>query len=110
MMQICEQVQSRGIEYVEQHAQQYVFKKGIKLFGKKGEEAAKKELDQLHRRVCFEPISIAELTDLERKRAQNAIMLITKKRSGEIKGRAVFNGKNTLVIGYHEKILLAPPL
>ena len=49
----------------------------------------------MHRRVCFEPISIAELTDLERKRAQHAIMLITKKRSGEIKGRAVFNGKNT---------------
>ena len=35
------------------------------------------------------------MTDLERKRAQHAIMLITKKRSGEIKGRAVFNGKNT---------------
>ena len=95
MVQIYEQPTLHGIEFVQQHAQQYVFEKGLKIFGEKGEEAAKTELDQLHRRLCFAPISVAELTKDEKRKAQYAIMLLTEKRSGEIKGRAVYNGKST---------------
>ena len=78
-----------------QYAQQYVYEKGIKLFGERGEQAATKEWDQLHRRKCFVPVDISTLTEQEKKRAQQAIMLLTEKRNGDIKGRAVYNGKTT---------------
>ena len=113
MVQIHEGVSANGFNYIEQHAirsanangsvksaleqyaQQYVYEKGIKLFGERGKEAAKKEWDQLHRRQCFVPIHIASLSDIEKDRAQQAIMLLTEKRNGDIKGRAVYNGKPT---------------
>ena len=34
--------------------QQYILQKGLKMFGKRGKDATKKELDQLHQRVSFE--------------------------------------------------------
>ena len=36
--------------------QQYIFQRGRKKFGQRGDDAASKELDQLHRRNCFTPI------------------------------------------------------
>ena len=78
---------------LEQYAQQYVYEKGIKLFRERGEQAATKEWDQFHRRKCFVPVDIASLTEKEKKRAQQAVMLLTEKRNGDIKGRAVYNGK-----------------
>jgi hypothetical protein len=42
---------------VNQHgasfAQQYILQKGLKVFGKKGHEASKKEINQLHKRMCL---------------------------------------------------------
>ena len=58
-------------------------------------EATKAEISQLHERECFAPISIAEMTPTEKERAMEAIMLLTEKRSGKIKGRMVYNGKPT---------------
>jgi hypothetical protein len=43
-------------------AQQYLLNKGLKIFGQKGRDASKKEREQLHRRSCFTPISIAKMT------------------------------------------------
>ena len=77
------------------YAQQYLLSKGLKLFGDRGKEASKKELDQLCRRNCFTPISISDMTVEERRRAQVALMFLTEKRSKEVKGRMVFNGKPT---------------
>ena len=76
-------------------AQQYLLDKGLKVFGKKGRGAASKEMDQLHKRSCFTPISIKEMTPAERKKAQMAIMFLTEKRDDSIKGRMVYNGKPT---------------
>ena len=42
-------------------AQQYPLQKGLKLFKERGVKATTKELDQLIKRVCFTPISIAEV-------------------------------------------------
>ena len=42
-------------EQHEQHAQQYTLEKGLKKCGKRGEDAALKEITQLHSRACFEP-------------------------------------------------------
>jgi hypothetical protein len=51
------------------------------------------ELKQLHERVCFTPINVSELTPSERKKAMMALMLLTEKRDGAVKGRMVYNGK-----------------
>ena len=76
-------------------AQQYYLKKGLDKFGDAGRKAAMKELDQLYRRNCFEPISIKEMSGKERARAQETLLFLTEKRDGTIKGRAVYNGKET---------------
>ena len=56
---------------------------------------AKEELSQMHERVGFCAIAVAELTRRERKCAQEGLMLLTRKKSGDIKGRLVYNGKGT---------------
>ena len=102
MVQIYEQAQLHGAkfvqkhsaeykEYAQQYAQQYSFEKGLKIFEERGEEAAMAELDQLHRRVCFTPISMKDLTAEEKRKAQLALMLLSEKSSGKIKGRAVYS-------------------
>ena len=73
-------------------AQQYMLNKGLKVFGEKGKAASKKELKQLHDRLCFTPKSVAEMTPLETARAVEALMFLSEKRDGTIKGRRVYNG------------------
>jgi hypothetical protein len=84
---------------VNQHgasfAQQYMLQKGLKVFGEKGHDASKKEIDQLHKRTCFAPLKVREMKPLERKKAQMALMFLTEKRDKSVKGRMVYNGKPT---------------
>ena len=61
-----------GNEYEAQFSQQYVFEKGIKMFGEQGRSAAEKELDQLHKRGCFQPIDVSTQTDEEKRRPKEA--------------------------------------
>jgi hypothetical protein len=74
--------------------QTYSLKQGIKKFGEKGVAAANKELRQLHDRVVFEPISIDEMTQLERKRAMESLIFLNEKRDGTIKSRMCANGSS----------------
>ena len=76
-------------------AQQYSLNKGLQKFGKRGEEAAFKEVKQLHQRECFIPKDVTTLTLQENKRAMKALMLLTEKRDKTIKGRSVYNEKPT---------------
>ena len=46
-------------------------------------------------RECWEPIHIKNMTELERERAQDAMMLLAEKNSREIKGRCVYKGNGT---------------
>ena len=57
--------------------------------------AAKQELTQMHERVGFRAIAVAELSRKERLWAQEGLMLLTRKKSGDVKGRLVYNGKGT---------------
>jgi hypothetical protein len=66
--------------------------KGIKEFGIKGEQAAMKEMQQLHERKVFTPIDINELTSLERKRLLESLIFLTEKKDGQVKGRTCANG------------------
>jgi hypothetical protein len=88
-------------------AQQYVFQKGMTKFGKRGKIAALNEVKQLHDRVCWKPISIKDLTKMEKERAQEALMFLSEKGDKTIKGRAVYNGKPTRV--WHNKEDSASP-
>jgi hypothetical protein len=60
-------------------AQQYLLNKGLKIFGQKRGEASKKEMDQLHQRSCFIPMSIAKMTQIEWRKAQQALMFLGEK-------------------------------
>ena len=61
-------------------AQQHLLHKGLQLYKERGEKASVKEVDQLHKRNCFTPILISELTPEERKKAVQALMFLTEKR------------------------------
>ena len=50
---------------------------------------------QMHQRVCWKVIVVRELTRQEKKRAQEGLMLITRKKSGEVKSWLACNGKPT---------------
>ena len=84
-----------GIEHAKVFAQQYMLGKGLKKFGERGKEATMKELDQLHRRTCFTPIHVKDMSEEEKKKAQAALLFLTEKRDKSIKGRLVYNGKPT---------------
>ena len=56
----------------------------MKKFGQKGRQAA----DRL---VC-KPISIKELTPLEKKRAMESLIFLVEKRDGTVKGRTCAAG------------------
>jgi hypothetical protein len=75
--------------------QQHFLQKGLKLFGKRGEDGAMKEMAQLHNRVCFRPIDVSTLTIEEKRKAQEALMFLSEKRDESVKGRMVYNGKPT---------------
>ena len=67
----------------------------MKKFGEKGHKASSSELEQLHHRKCFYPVSVKGMTGNERLKAQMAMMLLTEKRCVKIKGRMVFDGRKT---------------
>ena len=73
-------------------AQTYSLKKGIKKFGERGENAASKEIKQLHDRKVFDPIDYDELTVKEKKQAMESLIFLVEKRDGSIKARACANG------------------
>ena len=79
----------------QSYSQQYQLGKGLKKFGEKGHKASSSELEQLHHRKCFYPVSVKDMTRNERMKAQMAMMLLTEKRCGKIKGRIVFDGRKT---------------
>ncbi|CAJ1945755.1 unnamed protein product [Cylindrotheca closterium] len=92
MQQICDEVYTRdGVSFI----QQYYLNKGLKIFKEWGKEAALKELDQLIKRSCWTPISNGELTESEKRKAVDAMMLLAEKNSGDIKGRFVYKGNET---------------
>ena len=91
MDDINNRVTTRGASF----AQQFLLHKGLKVFGEHGHEAATKEMDQLHRRNCFTPISVKDMTSTERRKAMGALMFLTEKRDKSVKGRMVYNGKPT---------------
>ena len=77
------------------HGQLFNLRRDLKEFGVEGVRGVKKELTQMHERVGFCAVAVSELSRRERQRAQEGLMLLTRKKSGEINGRLVYNGKGT---------------
>ena len=61
MVDINSAITTRGLDIVESFAQQYMLDAGLKKFGNKGEQATYKEIEQLHKRTCFTPVSIKDI-------------------------------------------------
>jgi hypothetical protein len=95
MVRLIYDLNTRVVREGASFAQQYLLNKGLKIFGQKGRDASKKEMDQLHRRSCFTPKSIAKMTQIEQRKAQQKLMFLGEKRDGTFKGRMVYNGKPT---------------
>ena len=49
----------------------------------------------MHERICWRTVAVKELTRKEKLRAQESLILLTRKKSGSVKGRLAFNGKPT---------------
>lgn len=89
-------IQSKATIQGASFAQQYILQKEINVFGReKSSKAVSKELDQLPKQNCFAPMDVSTLTSSEKKKAQQAMMLLTEKKDGTIKGCCVYNGKPT---------------
>ena len=73
--------------------QQYILQKGLKMFIDKGHDAAMKELDQLHQRMCLIPVDVNDLNTSNEKKAIDAMMLLAEKKDKSIKGQMVYNGE-----------------
>ena len=67
--------------------------KGLKLFGERGEEAVKGELQHIHDMEGFQPKHWYELTKEERTKALKYLMYLKEKRDGRIKGRGCADGQ-----------------
>ena len=91
------QVVANIIAYLKERCNSQLFNlwAGLKEFQAKGVVAANKELSQMYERVGFRAVAVAELSRRERRRTQEGLMLLTRKKSGDVKGRLVYNGKGT---------------
>ena len=77
--------------------QQFSMRKGTKEFGERvAMKSMTKEVEQLHKRNSFKPVNVSELTDAEKRKAQDAIMMLVQKEGeNDVKSRLVYNGKGT---------------
>ena len=66
---------------MESFGRQYMLSKGLKVYKDNGRNAAIKEMKQMHDRVCFTPLSIADLKPSEKNKAMEALMLLSEKRA-----------------------------
>ena len=76
-------------------AEMFIMQKGLAKFGEDGVVAAKKEVSQMHHRVCFKAIVINKLTQQERRRAMEGLMFLSEKKTGKVKECLTYNGKPT---------------
>ena len=54
----------------------YFLHKVLNAFGLEGSDVPTKETDQIYRKACFETIFIKDLTSQDKRRAQEAIIIL----------------------------------
>lgn len=85
-------VKDNEIAYFGVLFMQMSLKQGLKVFGKKGEAGAMKEMQQLHDMETFFPRDPKSLTQEERIKALSSLIFLKEKSNGEVKGRTCVNG------------------
>jgi hypothetical protein len=73
--------------------EQMNWKKGLKIFHDRGEEAVQAELKQIHDMEGFQPRHWHKLSAEERAQALKYLMYLKEKRDGSIKGRGCADGR-----------------
>jgi hypothetical protein len=71
---------------------QYQLEAGIKRFGKQGETAVTRELDQFNKYRVFEPKYMRDLSEEDKKKALSSLIFLKGKKSGVIKAGSCTNG------------------
>ena len=85
---------SYGFASVMHHEMiQVSLKRGLKQFKERGKKAVSKELLQLHTNITFRTLKAGDLTDREKYKALESLMLLKDKRDGSVKGQACANGR-----------------
>jgi hypothetical protein len=72
---------------------QYNLKRGLKEFGKDGIVALGKEMEQLHTRKVVKPVESSKLSKVQKRASLCYLILMSKKRCGEIKARGCADGR-----------------
>ena len=72
--------------------QTFSLKKGLKVFGDKGKDAVKSELQQMQDMAVYTPLDPTSLTPEQRKQALSWFMFLVEKRDGRVKARGVADG------------------
>ena len=67
--------------------QTYSLRQAEKKFGNRASKAAQKELGQLDERTVFELILLKDLSEDEKAKAMESLLLLVKKRDGTMKAR-----------------------
>ena len=78
---------------VEHIFTQCSLKAGERKFGREGSNAAQKEMDQLHHRVTFKPVSPADSDPRAKRKALESLIFLKEKRHGTIKGSTCADGR-----------------
>ncbi len=65
---------------------QYNLKPGLRKFGSRGEEAAVKELSQLHIMDTWTPMEASKLSREQRMCALSSLLFLKEKETGDIRG------------------------
>jgi hypothetical protein len=68
--------QSATVAIPKPHAHRTNVQEGIKRFGKKGNAALLKELNQLHHREALLPVNREDMSHLEKKKALRCLMFL----------------------------------
>jgi hypothetical protein len=71
---------------------QYQLDAGIKRFGKQGESAVTKELDQFNKFEVFEPQHANDLSEEDNRKALSSLIFLKEKKDKNIKARLCANG------------------
>ncbi|MGC9193789.1 MAG: hypothetical protein ACP5FQ_07895 [Thermoplasmata archaeon] len=80
------EINAKTTMYGSCYGQQYILQKGLKKFEKAREDAASRELEQLHKSNCFTPMDVTKLSLEEKRKTMEALMFLIEKRDKSIKG------------------------
>ena len=79
-------------------------KKGLELFGERGEKAVKKELKKIHDMNTYKTMDAPKMSYQERKYALYSMLFINEKRNDDVKARKVAIGRKQRTYDSYDKI------